>query len=75
MSILGKCILTAIALSVAIAAYCADNRSGPDGLWALGRNDPIRGLIGRPNGTLRRFTKCFFTGELVFLVLLLWLFA
>jgi hypothetical protein len=31
------------------------NKAGPDWLWSGGRNDFIRGLYFRPNGSFRRY--------------------
>lgn len=31
--------------------------AGPDWMWAGGRNDFVRGLYFRPNGTYRRFGR------------------
>ena len=33
------------------------NKAGPDWLWAGGRDDLVRNLYFRPNGTFRRFGR------------------
>ena len=33
------------------------NKAGPDWLWAGGRNDLVRSLYFRPNGSFRRFGR------------------
>jgi len=33
------------------------NSAGPNWLWRLGKSDPVRNLIYRADGSLRRFTK------------------
>lgn len=33
------------------------NKAGPDWLWAGGRNDLVRNLYFRPNGSFRRFGR------------------
>lgn len=33
------------------------NKAGPDWMWAGGRNDFIRNLYFRPNGSFRRFGR------------------
>ena len=33
------------------------NKAGPDWLWAGGRNDPVRSLYFRPDGSFRRFGR------------------
>ena len=33
------------------------NKAGPDWLWAGGRNDVVRNLYFRPNGSFRRFGR------------------
>jgi hypothetical protein len=34
-----------------------DNKAGPDWLWGGGREDIIRNLYFRPNGTFRRYGR------------------
>jgi hypothetical protein len=41
------------------------NKAGPDWLWSGGRDDVIRGLYFRPNGTFRRYGRAALTATLV----------
>ena len=36
---------------------CLANKAGPDWLWGGGRDDLIRNLYFRPNGTFRRYGR------------------
>ena len=40
------------------------NKAGPDWMWAGGRNDFIRNLYFRPNGSFRRFGRVALLGTL-----------
>jgi hypothetical protein len=33
------------------------NKAGPDWMWGGGRNDPVRSLYFRPNGSFRRYGR------------------
>ncbi|HUQ25199.1 MAG TPA: hypothetical protein VM140_05975 [Burkholderiales bacterium] len=41
------------------------NKAGPDWLWGGGRDDVIRNLYFRPNGTFRRYGRVALMGTLV----------
>ena len=41
------------------------NKAGPDWLWGGGRDDLIRNLYFRPNGTFRRYGRAALTATLV----------
>jgi hypothetical protein len=50
------------------------NKAGPDWLWTGGRDDVIRNLYFRPNGTFRRFGRIALIGTLsVGILALYWL--
>ena len=40
------------------------NKAGPDWMWRGGRSDPLRSILFRENGTLRRFTRLVLTALL-----------
>jgi len=71
-----KIIFTTFVLVVGVAICFVDpnaNNAGPDWFWGLGKNDPVRNLMCRPDGSLRRYTKLgIFVWFGVFL-LILWL--
>jgi hypothetical protein len=56
-----------VALGVIVGTFCSfllgifnpfiANKAGPDWLWTGGREDVIRNLYFRPNGTFRRFGR------------------
>ncbi|MEX0774088.1 MAG: hypothetical protein WD042_00090 [Phycisphaeraceae bacterium] len=55
-----KLLFTAFAIVVGIAICLIDpkaDNAGPGWIWRLGRYDPIRNIICRPDGALRRYTK------------------
>lgn len=55
-----KLMFTIFAVVVGIVVYFIDpkaNIAGPDWFWRLGKYDPFRNLLCRPNGTFRRYTK------------------
>ena len=56
-----------MALGVMVGTFCSfllglfnpylANKAGPDWLWGGGRDDLIRNLYFRPNGTFRRYGR------------------
>jgi len=55
-----KCLFTVAAVLFAIAIYFIDpnaNNAGPDWIWQGGKKNPIRNLLCREDGTLRKHTK------------------
>jgi hypothetical protein len=52
-------------LLVALVDPRVANKAGPDWLWSGGRDDVIRGLYFRPNGTFRRYGRAALTATLV----------
>ena len=55
-----KLVFTIISVLAAVVICLIDpqgDNAGPDSLWRLGKRDPIRNLICKPDGTFRRFTK------------------
>jgi hypothetical protein len=56
-----------VALGVMVGAFCSflldlfnpyvANKAGPDWLWGGGRDDLIRNLYFRPNGSFRRYGR------------------
>lgn len=66
-----KVIFTIVSTVVAGAFLLIDpkaDNAGPNWIWRLGKHDPIRTLLCRPNGSLRKSTKPVFI-----VVWLLWL--
>jgi hypothetical protein len=61
-----KIIFTIAVALVGMAILVIDtkaNNAGADWIWKLGKRDPIRNAICRPDGTLKKYTK---------LVILIW---
>ena len=55
-----KIILTVAMLAIGVAVCFIDpkaNNAGPDWFWSLGKHDPFRNLLCRPDGSLRRHAK------------------
>jgi hypothetical protein len=76
MDVQTKVILTTIAMAVGIGILLLSKRAdnaGPTSMWRLGRLDPVRNVLFRADGSLRRFTKA--TGLLLILIwlLMLWI--
>lgn len=60
MSMTIKLIVTGAMVLLAIAVLLIDSgadTAGPHWMWRLGKYDPIRNLICRRDGSLRRYTK------------------
>ena len=53
-TILGIVVLVA---TVALVATLFTKGAGPDWMWKLGRNDPIRNMLFRHDGSWRRYGK------------------
>lgn len=50
------------------------NKAGPDWFWRLGKNDPIRNLFFRSDGSLRRYAVVgWLTLVIVSILVFLWL--
>lgn len=64
--------LAAIAIGVLFVDARADN-AGPDWLWRFGKNDPVRNLVCRSDGTLRPYTKAGLLVGFAVVVACLWL--
>ena len=55
-----KLIFTVCVVLIGTAICFIDpkaNNAGPDWFWRLGKRDPVRNMICRPDGTLRKYTK------------------
>ena len=76
MPIGGKFLFTIFAI-VVIAVLCvvpsSAIRPGPDWFWRWGRNDPIRHMLFRPEGCLRKYAKIVTIAWLVIFLLVIWL--
>jgi len=55
--VLGAFIGTFISFLMTLFNTGVANQAGPDWMWAGGRNDFIRNLYFRPNGSFRRFGR------------------
>jgi len=54
-------------MSFVLGLFCPSiaNKAGPDWLWGGGRDDVIRNLYFRPNGTFRRYGRAALMATLV----------
>jgi hypothetical protein len=71
MPIQVKLIFTIFTVIVGIAICFINpkaNNAGPTWLWSLGKNDPIRFLLFKTDGSFRKYTKL---GILIFAVIFL----
>lgn len=73
-----KFFLTLAIAIVAVLIYFSDSgksSAGPDWWWKLGRNDRIRQMLFRPEGSARRYTKISILSLFAIVLLILWLFV
>jgi hypothetical protein len=54
---LGVFVGTFCSFLLGIFNPCVVNKAGPDWLWSGGRDDLIRNLYFRPNGSFRRYGR------------------
>jgi len=54
---LGVIVGTFVSFLLGIFNPYVTNKAGPDWMWTGGREDVIRNLYFRPNGTLRRYGR------------------
>jgi hypothetical protein len=54
---LGVAVGTFFSFVLGIFNPCVVNKAGPDWMWTGGRNDVIRNLYFKPNGTFRRYGR------------------
>jgi len=54
---LGVVVGTFFSFVLGIFNPCVVNKAGPDWMWTGGRNDVIRNLYFKPNGTFRRYGR------------------
>ena len=62
---LGVFVGTFLSFVVGLFNPCVVNKAGPDWLWGGGRDDVIRNLYFRPNGTFRRYGRAALMATLV----------
>jgi hypothetical protein len=55
--VLGPFVGTFFSFLMVIFDSSVVNKAGPDWMWSGGRNDFIRNLYFRPNGSFRRFGR------------------
>jgi hypothetical protein len=55
--VLGVLVGTFLSFVVGLFNPTVVNKAGPDWLWRGGRDDVIRNLYFRPNGTFRRYGR------------------
>ncbi len=73
-----KIALTALIVAIGTAVCFIDpkaNNAGPDWFWRFGKSDPMRFLLFRPDGQLRRFTKLGLLAWFGVVLSLLWILA
>lgn len=71
-----KVIFTVTVCAIGVAVCFIDpkaNNAGPDWFWSLGKHDPMRNLMCRPDGTLRRYAKVGMLLWFSFCLLVLWI--
>jgi hypothetical protein len=59
-----------IGAGVAMAVFHLVKGAGPDSMWSLGRNDPIRNAVFRQDGSWRKYGKIGILAVLVVMVIL-----
>jgi hypothetical protein len=64
-------VIAAIAVAVLLANSSADN-AGPDWLWQGSKRDPLRRLVFRDDGSLRRSAKASIVVWLLVFILIVW---
>ena len=55
--VLGALVGTFVSFFITLFDPRVVNKAGPDWLWGRGRDDLIRNLYFRPNGTFRRYGR------------------
>jgi hypothetical protein len=73
-----KIALTALIVAIGTAVCFVDskaNNAGPDWFWRLGKSDPIRTVLFRSDGQLRRYSKLGLLAWFGAVLSLLWIFA
>ena len=55
--LLGVWVGTFLSFVIGLFNSSVANKAGPDWLWGGGRDDVIRNLYFRPNGTFRRYGR------------------
>ena len=70
-----KVLVSIFTLLIAVTICFVDpkaNNAGPDWLWCIGKNDPVRNLLCKSDGTLRRFAKVGILSFFGLVLLILW---
>jgi len=70
-----KIIFSIIAFLVMIGIYFIDpktDNAGPDWIWAGRKKDPIRNILFKNDGSLRKYSKQGLCGFLMFMLFLIW---
>lgn len=70
-----KILFTIVTAVIAVLIYFSDSGkggAGPDHAWKSGRNDRVRQLLFRPDGSARRLMKVWALILFAFVLLILW---
>ncbi|TAK82917.1 MAG: hypothetical protein EPO20_19505 [Betaproteobacteria bacterium] len=70
---LGVFVGTFFSFVLGIFNPCVVNKAGPDWLWGGGRDDMIRNLYFKPNGSFRRYGRPALVATISFGVMALYL--
>lgn len=76
MSVEIKVLMTVFAGVIGVALLFVNpkaNNAGPNWIWNFGKHDPVRNLLFRENGQLRRFTRVGILLWLLSVVTAIWL--